>query len=333
MRHNAPMSVPPKRRLTWRRIAAAGVVIVVIVGGVRILTTQMSTLREPVNPILPDLVMGPIEEVTGGLEEFTSNPVARVEATIVNNGVGPFLVSARRDFPWSEHWTVFQQLLEYAGGRSERATPADLIFTGAPHSHWHVLNMEAHRLEDRDTGEVLSEVIKQGFCPYDTDEYYPDRAGAPADPAFLESDCEGPAWVTSLKMGVSIGWGDKYPWHMVEQSIDIGGVPDGTYRIREIADPFNWFLESDETNNETCVDVEIVNKGGIPTVTLADQAPQPSHQATSTRCVRATVLSAPLDTGPLAFETPATDHAGGGYGDIGEGFGGNEALLRPATDT
>lgn len=236
------------------------------------LANRAEALPAPVQALLPDLTMGPIEEVTGGLEEFTNNPVVRVEATIVNSGVGPFLVSARRDFPWSEHWTVYQQLLEYAGGKSERSTAADLIFTGAPHSHWHVLNMETHRLEDRDTGEVLSEVIKQGYCPYDTDRYYPDRAGSPSAPFYLESDCEGPAWVTSLKMGVSIGWGDKYPWHMVEQSIEIGDIPDGIYRIREIADPFDWFLESDETNNETWVDVEIDNSSGIPTVTIVDTA-------------------------------------------------------------
>ena len=117
--------------------------------------------------------------------------------------------------------------------------------------------MEAHRLERIDTGEVLSEVIKQGFCPFDTNAYFPDLPGAPASPVFLESDCAGAAWVTSLHMGTSVGWGDQYPWHMVEQSIDLTGIPDGTYRIREIADPFDWFEESDETNNETWIDVEI----------------------------------------------------------------------------
>lgn len=209
----------------------------------------------------------------GGLAEFTETPVVRVEATIVNKGPGDFLLSARRDVPWSEHWTVFQRFSETGGVFTERATLADLIFTGAPHSHWHVKNMEAHRLERLDTGEVLSEVIKQGFCPYDTDPYFAALPGAPVDPVYLEADCEGPAWVTSLTMGVSIGWGDKYPWHMVEQSIDITNVPDGTYRIREIADPFDWFLESDESNNETWVDVEIQNRSGIPTVKVVDRAP------------------------------------------------------------
>ena len=229
----------------------------------------------PVDPQLPDLVMGPIEEVMGGLEELTGNPVVRVEATIVNKGSGAFLVSARRDFPWSDHWTVYQRLSETGGGLSELATTADLVFAGTPHSHWHVKNMESHRLERIDSGEVLSEVIKQGFCPYDTDLYDPDLPGAPAGPIYNEADCEGPAWVTELNMGVSVGWGDKYPWHMVEQSIDITNVPDGTYRILEIADPFDWFEESDETNNQTWIDVAIDNSTGIPSVRIVDRAPSP----------------------------------------------------------
>lgn len=273
MTHNARMTSASRRLLTRRRVIAAGLLVVLLFAGL-LASRQPVALATPVDPLLPDLVMGPIEEVTGGLAEFTVAPVVRVEATIVNKGAGDFLVSARRDFPWSDHWTVYQRFSEAGGGVTERATAADLTFTGVPHSHWHVKNMEAHRLERSDTGEVLSEVIKQGFCPYDTDTYDGELPRAPANPVYLETDCEGPAWVTSLTMGVSIGWGDKYPWHMVEQSIDISGVPDGNYRIREIADPYDWFQESDETNNETWVDVEITTKGGIPTVKVVDRAPQ-----------------------------------------------------------
>lgn len=251
----------------------AGVMVVVAAVAANLALRGPQPLPVRVNPLLPDLVMGPIEEVMGGLQEFTGDPVVRVEATIVDKGAGDFLASARRDFPWSDHWTVYQRIMEAGGGFTERATAADLIFAGAPHSHWHIQNMEAHRLERTDTGEVLHEVIKQGFCPFDTDHYFADLAGSPAKPVHVESDCEGPAWVTSLTMGVSVGWGDKYPWHMIEQSIDIAGVPDGRYRIREIADPNNWFEESDETNNETWVDVDIVTQGGIPTVTVVDRAP------------------------------------------------------------
>ncbi len=252
---------------------AAVLVPVLAVVAVYLAPRGPAPLAARVNPLLPDLVMGPIQEVMGGLQEFTGDPVVRVEATIVDRGAGDFLTSARRDFPWSDHWTVYQRIAEAGGGFTEHATAADLIFAGAPHSHWHIKNMEAHRLERIDTGEVLHEVIKQGFCPFDTDHSFAALPGSPAAAVYVESDCEGPAWVTSLTMGVSVGWGDKYPWHMIEQSIDITGVPDGTYRIREIADPNNWFEESDETNNETWVDVQIATQGGIPTVSVVGRAP------------------------------------------------------------
>jgi hypothetical protein len=248
--------------------------IVVVAGVAGYLGTRGPTpLPNSVHPLLPDLVMAPIEVAMGGLQELTGDPVVRVEATIVDRGAGDFLTSARRDVPWSNDWTVYQRIAEAGGGFTERATPAELLFAGAPHSHWHIQNMEAHRLERIDTGEILHQVIKQGFCPYDTDQEFPDLPGSPAQPVHLEPDCEGPAWTTSLTMGVSVGWGDKYPWHMIEQSIDIAGVPDGRYRIREIADPSDWFRESDETNNETWVDVDIVTSGGIPTVTVTGRAP------------------------------------------------------------
>ena len=252
-------------------LATALVVVLAMVAASQLRGTGALPAR--VHPMLPDLVMGPIEEVMGGLQEFTGDPVVRVEATIVDKGAGDFLAYARRDFPWSDRWTVYERITEAGGGFTETPTAANLIFTGAPHSHWHIQNMEAHRLERIDTGEVLQQVIKQGFCPYDTDHYFADLQGSPAAAVYVESDCEGPAWVTSLTMGVSVGWGDKYPWHMIEQSIDIAGVPDGRYRIREIADPNNWFEEADETNNETWVDIEITNKSGIPTVTVIDRAP------------------------------------------------------------
>jgi hypothetical protein len=252
-------------------VALVAVVAGVVASGV--LSREPAPLAARVNPLLPDLVMGPIEVANAGIQEVTNIPVVRVDATIVNKGAGDFVIAARRDWPWSHDWTVSQRISEAGGGYTERITPAGLIFTGAPHTHWHVKDMEAHRLERIDTGEVLSEVIKQGFCPFDTDAYYADLPGAPASPVFLESDCEGATFVTSLHMGTSVGWGDQYPWHMIEQSIDLTGIPDGTYRIREIADPFDWFEELDETNNETWVDVAISGSGGIPKVTVVGRAP------------------------------------------------------------
>jgi hypothetical protein len=261
--------IRPRRLIAG--LVAGGVVLVILAG---IVLREPAPLPATVDPLLPDLTMAPIVEVTGGLQEGTLAPVVRVEATVVDIGAGDFLVSARRAFPWSGDWTVYQRITERGGGYTEHATPAGLIFAGAPHSHWHVKNMETHQLERIDTGQVVSQVIKQGYCPYDTDKYFGELPGAPADPVYLVEDCEGPTWVTSLHMGVSVGWGDKYPWHMIEQNIEVTGLPDGRYRIREIADPFDWFEESDETNNETWIDIALTNTSGIPRVKVLDTAPQ-----------------------------------------------------------
>ena len=57
-------------------------------------------------------------------------------------------------------------------------------------------------------------------------------------------------------MGLSVGWGDEYPWHLFEQEIDIS-FPEGRYRLRATADPFGWFDELDEANNEVVVDIQL----------------------------------------------------------------------------
>src|SRR4029077_5415692 len=61
---------------------------------------------------------------------------------------------------------------------------------------------------------------------------------------------------TSLR-GLSIGAVDEYDQTDEGQSIPIAGVPDGTYWLRAIVDPNNFFTESDKSNNETDVKLTI----------------------------------------------------------------------------
>jgi len=250
-------------------VGAIAVTIVILVGMV---TREPKPLPAPVEPMLPDLAMAPIEEVKGGLLEGTLEPVVRVEGTIMNIGTGDFRLSIRRSLPWTTDWTVYQRIEEAGGGYTERETPAELTFVADPHDHWHVQDMEAHRLEDLETGEVINEVIKQGYCMFDSDLYFGELPGAPAEPVFLETACGVSPITTAMSTGVSIGWGDKYPWHMMEQAITLAGIPDGTYRIREIADPFDMIEESDETNNETWIVVELTDTDAIPKVRIVDRA-------------------------------------------------------------
>ncbi len=55
---------------------------------------------------------------------------------------------------------------------------------------------------------------------------------------------------THLTVGLSIGWGDMYPWNYAGQRIDVSSVPDGDYLLCLSADPLRQFTERREGNNE-----------------------------------------------------------------------------------
>ena len=92
---------------------------------------------------------------------------------------------------------------------------------------------------------------KNGFCIADS---FILNKTIPHSGAFGNwGSCSDP---TSLR-GLSVGAVDEYDYRDPGQSIPIDGLPDGTYWFRAVADPLNYLLESDETNNETDVKVTI----------------------------------------------------------------------------
>jgi hypothetical protein len=227
-------------------------------------------LPEASDPLLPDLVMGPITDVAGTVGEGGREQI-RFAATIVNIGEGEFIVQARRGQPFAD-WEIAQRIAERGGGETERATEATAVFGGDGHDHWHIRGVEAHQLVRPSDGAVLGEVVKQGFCFFDTDPMFPDLPGAPPEAVHHSSGC-GNVWDVRLRMGLSVGWGDRYSWTLVDQRILIDDVPDGRYRIVQTADLEDHFLEADETNNETWVEVELVRRDGLPYVTVVAEAP------------------------------------------------------------
>jgi hypothetical protein len=137
-----------------------------------------------------------------------------------------------------------------------------------------VKQVEVHQLETLE-GEVLGRLVKQGFCFFDTDAYRAALPGAPQDAHWGARGCAG-SFDTRVRMGLSVGWGDKYPWHLLDERIDVTGLPDGQYRIRQIADPNDEFEETDETNNETWVVVEFsTTPDGVRETTVIEAGPSP----------------------------------------------------------
>ena len=55
----------------------------------------------------------------------------------------------------------------------------------------------------------------------------------------------------------SIGWGDTYGSSLAGQSLVIGDLAAGMYRLRHVFDPKGLLLETSEEDNESCRKVEI----------------------------------------------------------------------------
>jgi hypothetical protein len=276
-----PVRRPRRRRPRDRRLvvlATLGVVLVLVVAGA--VSVGALAADDPpgplvprTDPLLPDLAMGPITSVAVGTTELGEQRL-RFDATIVNIGAGPFVLRAERPWFGDDHWTVEQWVEERSGGYSKAVTTADLIYGGDGHNHWHVKQVEVHQIETLD-GQVLGRLVKQGFCFFDTDAYRAELPGAPERAQWSSSGCNSPLG-TRVRMGLSVGWGDKYPWHIIDERIDVTNLPDGVYRIRQIADPNHEFEESNEDNNETWVDVRLTTTAdGLRQTEIVQAGPAP----------------------------------------------------------
>ena len=222
------------------------------------------------SPQLPDLVMAPFDVMPGFSHGI---PLIRFPATIGNLGDGEFAITARRTAPWTDDWVVRQRISEAGGGFSSTRTEATLVFAGDQHNHWHVAGLESHRLERVDTGEVVGQVLKQGFCPFDTNHLAPELPGSPAAAVYPEFHC-GTWFAVSLRLGISVGWGDEYPWNLLQQQISVEGLEPGRYRVVEVADPFDWFEELDETNNVSWVEFDFEMHDILPDIEIVGRSPE-----------------------------------------------------------
>jgi len=201
--------------------------------------------------LLPDLQpVPPIDIHTkqaddgGWTVEFSSS--------VVNVGKGDFHATANKG-P-GDTWVVTQDL-EHEKGAEQVATEAKLIWGGDQHEHWHVERYVTYELFALDaagepTGEARTD-HKIGFCIYDFRRASGDLG--PDEAVYGKKGC-GTKDSTHLVMGLTPGWADDYNFRLPGQSIEIGDLPDGSYRIFARADENALFREASTDNNETWVD-------------------------------------------------------------------------------
>lgn len=251
--------------LTVIAVAVASALVVLRVSG-----PPPAPLAAPVEPMYPDMGMAPLGSIVVGVEGG-GRSFLRFSATLVNVGPGPLVVSAHRPFPFTEDWVVVQRIEDATGGYSERQMPARLLFGGDGHDHWHVVGAEAHQLETME-GQIVGGLVKSGFCYFDNVDYRTTLPRAPAGPTHESREC-GTRFDRDIAMGLSVGWGDEYQWYLLDQAIEITGVPDGRYRLRAIADPADHVVETDETNNDTWTVVDLTTIDGQRRVDTVEQGP------------------------------------------------------------
>jgi hypothetical protein len=188
----------------------------------------------------------------------------RFASIIVNVGAGPFELHGRDlDASTDPHTmtTVEQRIFDDAGNISRNVpTSAKMEFGGDGHNHWHVQNLEDFELVRLDNGSKVGTFEKRGFCFFDNFDYVADE---PYVYRQNRGACGGGASATQTMMGLSVGWGDKYGKRLPDQHIDITGLVAGSYRLIGRADPSGWFVESDNTNNVSWVDIQLTSDNRV----------------------------------------------------------------------
>jgi hypothetical protein len=170
----------------------------------------------------------------------------------------------------SSPWTSQQVIYNDTGGSRSVNAPVQLVYGGDGHNHWHVKDLERYWLVPAGGG---SQRVghKAGFCFFDNYRYKLTLPGAPQTVQYPRSVCGYQASRT-LRHGLSVGWGDSYAWSLPDQYIETTGLPDGNYRLWATADQANAFLETNESNNSTWVDLRIDAVNGV---TVLRKAPNP----------------------------------------------------------
>jgi hypothetical protein len=219
---------------------------------------------------LPDLAMARLRNFS--IENTTDGRrLLRFTTVVVNIGTGPLEVRGTRASS-TDPWTAQQAIYDDAGGFRLVTTSATFVWGGDGHNHWHVKNLESFELRRLSDGGSVGISPKSGFCFGDNYQYKLGLPGAPQTKVYSGTGCapKNPD-ALSLKMGVSVGWGDLYKYVLPDQYIDITSLPDGSYRLWATGDKSNQFLESNDANNTTWVDLGISGS----TVTILKRAPNP----------------------------------------------------------
>jgi hypothetical protein len=214
------------------------------------------SVKEPGPPVgepqLPDIAPAPA--LDAHMSHENGRWLIRFSSILVNIGDGDFVLRAERG---GRDWTVVQDVPYSESGAKSYPTPAQLVWGGDGHNHWHVERVATNWLVPIAHGKPVDEKgiadAKVGFCFYDFSRQLDD---ARQEAQYSRFSC-GNRDDTAIGMGLSWGWADVYPYGLPGQSIDVTKLPDRRYRLWTEADRSRWFHEARRDNNVTWVDLAL----------------------------------------------------------------------------
>ncbi len=250
----------PQPKVLRRRWSA-----LVAVLGLSLLGVTAATSVTAADDLLPDLTMAVpynlrIEGRDSGRHKL------RFGTIVWNQGNGPLDVRANDRVGEIMNNLVQVVHTRDGGAREHRPEGGFAFYAGDGHDHWHISRFVVVRLYptfsiSRDElGPTYAErgLRKIGFCLTDL-----VRAPAALRPpnsarraAFPVSGC-GVRESTSLRIGISAGYGDDYKPFFNHQSVDITGLPSGIYRLCVTTNENGMWLEQDGGNNSAWVDIDL----------------------------------------------------------------------------
>ena len=216
----------------------------------------------------------------------------------------------------------------YCSGGTFYDLPAGNAEYHAAHNHVHYNDYANYILEPADgNGQNPRQGSKTTFCIMDTTGVNGQLRGASAAAVFNWCPTQDPSFNTQ---GMSVGWGDTYGSHLAGQSLFVGDLAAGMYRLRHVFDPKNMLLEKADDDNASCRMLElgdgangryVADRGPcepVPKPAIANVSPTSIRHGT---CVAVTItgnslapellLSLSGGTGPLpSVKSTAFDTAG-----------------------
>jgi hypothetical protein len=206
----------------------------------------------------PNLQMVRLHDLT--IDQMNGRRLLRFTTIFVNAGRGPFELRGRRSSSSDGTMEMAQIMYRWDGSTRRIPTPAVSRYAGDGHDHWHVQDVVVYEMWRQGELAETRRGAKTGFCFFDTTPWNLSLPDARRSGYYRQEWC-GVRSVLRNRVGVSVGWGDRYPWNFVFQWIDITGLPGGRYKVRATVDIQDYYDESVEDDNCTYAVIDIPAPG------------------------------------------------------------------------